>query len=53
MRKEKLMKKEKEIAHSNENESKDNNDEVIAFRKACDAKGTGLSHYILLDKKEK
>ncbi len=25
--------------------------EVIAFRKACDAKGTGLSHYILMDRK--
>ncbi|MEW6607311.1 MAG: modified peptide precursor CbpA [bacterium] len=24
---------------------------VIAFRKKCKAKGTGLSHYILLDKK--
>ncbi|MBI4828712.1 MAG: modified peptide precursor CbpA [Nitrospinae bacterium] len=25
--------------------------EVIAYRKTCDAKGTGLSHYILMDKK--
>lgn len=24
---------------------------VIAFRKKCKVKGTGLSHYILLDKK--
>jgi len=24
---------------------------VIAFRKACRADGTGLSHYILMDKK--
>lgn len=24
---------------------------VIAHRKACDAKGTGLSHYILMDRK--
>jgi modified peptide precursor CbpA len=24
---------------------------VIAFRKACKADGTGLSHYILMDKK--
>ena len=26
---------------------------VIAYRKACRAKGTGLSHYILMDKKAK
>ena len=26
---------------------------VIAHRKACKAKGTGLSHYILVDKKGK
>lgn len=25
--------------------------DVIAFRKKCKANGTGLSHYILLDKK--
>lgn len=25
--------------------------DVIAFRKACKASGTGLSHYILMDKK--
>jgi modified peptide precursor CbpA len=31
------------------NESKD----VIAVRKACNAAGTGLSHYILMDKKTK
>ena len=31
------------------NESKD----VIAIRKACNADGTGLSHYILMDKKAK
>ena len=24
---------------------------VIAYRKTCQAKGTGLSHYILMDKK--
>ena len=24
---------------------------VIAHRKACDAKGTGLSHYVLMDRK--
>jgi modified peptide precursor CbpA len=26
---------------------------VIAYRKKCQAKGTGLSHYILADKKSK
>jgi modified peptide precursor CbpA len=26
---------------------------VIACRKTCKAKGTGLSHYILMDKKAK
>jgi modified peptide precursor CbpA len=26
---------------------------VIAYRKACKATGTGLSHYILMDKKAK
>ncbi|MBI4707383.1 MAG: modified peptide precursor CbpA [Candidatus Omnitrophica bacterium] len=25
--------------------------DVIAFRKKCKANGTGLSHYILLDKR--
>lgn len=26
---------------------------VIAYRKTCQAKGTGLSHYILMDRKAK
>jgi len=26
---------------------------VVAYRKSCKAKGTGLSHYILMDKKAK
>lgn len=26
---------------------------VIAVRKSCKAQGTGLSHYILMDKKSK
>ncbi len=26
---------------------------VIAYRKSCKAVGTGLSHYILMDKKAK
>jgi modified peptide precursor CbpA len=32
-----------------ENAKKD----IIAFRKACKAEGTGLSHYILMDRKSK
>lgn len=27
--------------------------DVIAYRKSCKATGTGLSHYILMDKKAK
>ena len=27
--------------------------EVIAIRKSCDAEGTGLSHYVLMDKQVK
>ncbi|MBS3921474.1 MAG: modified peptide precursor CbpA [Deltaproteobacteria bacterium] len=27
--------------------------DVIAYRKACKANGTGLAHYILLNKKTK
>jgi modified peptide precursor CbpA len=27
--------------------------EAIALRKSCDAEGTGLSHYILMDKTPK
>lgn len=27
--------------------------DVIATRKSCKAKGTGLSHYVLMDKKGK
>ena len=32
------------------NKEKDSKD-VIAYRKACDASGAGLSHYILMEKK--
>lgn len=28
-------------------------EEVIAYRKGCKAEGTGLSHYILMDRKAK
>lgn len=27
--------------------------ELIAIRKTCDAEGTGLSHYVLMDKQVK
>jgi modified peptide precursor CbpA len=27
--------------------------DVIAIRKSCDAEGTGLSHYVLMDKQVK
>lgn len=30
---------------------KDSTKKIIAFRKACKAQGTGLSHYILMDKR--
>ena len=29
------------------------NAEIIAIRKTCDAEGTGLSHYVLMDKQGK
>ncbi len=32
---------------------KKNEKKVIAYRKSCKAKGTGLSHYILMDRKKK
>ena len=32
---------------------KEKNKDVIAYRKSCKAKGVGLSHYILMDKKAK
>ncbi len=34
-------------------ETKKTKADVISHRRSCDAKGTGLSHYILMDKKEK
>ncbi|WP_084502086.1 modified peptide precursor CbpA [Fundidesulfovibrio putealis] len=34
-------------------EKKKENKDVIAIRKSCNADGTGLSHYILMDKKAK
>ena len=35
------------------NEKKTAKKDVIATRKACEANGVGLSHYILMDKKTK
>ena len=32
---------------------KEENNDIIAHRKACKTDGTGLSHYILMDKKTK
>jgi modified peptide precursor CbpA len=41
-----LLKRKKEM-------TKQTKKDVIAYRKTCPAKGTGLSHYILMDKKAK
>lgn len=30
--------------------STDSRPEIIAIRKTCDAEGTGLSHFVLMDK---
>ncbi|MBN2531001.1 MAG: modified peptide precursor CbpA [Deltaproteobacteria bacterium] len=32
---------------------KENTPDVIAFRKSCDASGTGLSHYILTETEDR
>jgi modified peptide precursor CbpA len=37
----------------NMKEKKVRKEDVIAYRKGCEAKGTGLSHYILMDRKKK
>lgn len=34
-------------------EKKKETKDIIAVRKTCNADGTGLSHYILMDKKTK
>lgn len=34
-------------------ETKTTRPTVIASRKSCDAEGTGLSHYVLMDKQVK
>lgn len=38
---------------SSKGETKKNRNGIIAIRKTCTADGTGLSHYVLMDKKTK
>ncbi|MCX5678965.1 MAG: modified peptide precursor CbpA [Candidatus Omnitrophica bacterium] len=38
---------------SNKGGTKKNRNDIIASRKTCTADGTGLSHYVLMDKKTK
>ena len=45
------MKKTHESTTKKQND--DVREDVIAYRKSCDAEGTGLSHYILMDRKAK
>ncbi len=33
--------------------SKTQNRQILAYRKSCDPKGTGLSHFIFMDKEKK
>jgi modified peptide precursor CbpA len=42
-----ILSRKEVVTTSKKNGEKD----VIAYRKACSASGTGLSHYILLEKK--
>lgn len=44
-----MKNKSKKLGSSKEKKSKD----IISTRKACYAGGTGLSHFILMDKKGK
>ncbi len=37
----------------NKGEEKKNRNDITANRKTCTADGTGLSHYVLIDKKAK
>lgn len=46
------MKNEKKVVKKTAVSAETQKD-VIATRKSCDAAGTGLSHYILMDKKAK
>jgi len=46
------MKKAKDVKVK-EMKKKASKKDVIATRRSCDASGTGLSHYILMDRKAK
>ncbi len=45
----KTLMKNKRKAVKKDNTKKD----IISYRRVCDVQGTGLSHYILMDKKGK
>ena len=45
-------KKERNMKNTTKQDAPKKKD-VIAYRKTCKAQGTGLSHYILMDKKAK
>ena len=47
------MKAVKKVVKKKAAVSEETQKDVIATRKSCDAAGTGLSHYILMDKKAK
>ncbi len=54
IRKVKHMKKPmKTIEPVKTEKNKPSSDAIIAYRKSCNAEGTGLSHFILMDKKAK
>ena len=44
------------MKHENHTDTKGRTDrrpDIIAIRKTCDAEGTGLSHFVLMDKQVK
>ncbi|HXH02807.1 MAG TPA: modified peptide precursor CbpA [Candidatus Competibacteraceae bacterium] len=43
----------KQVVETNQAEKSPRNPDVIAYRKTCDAEGTGLSHYVLMDRQVK
>ncbi len=53
LKKERNMKKTPKLPSSPAPLPKREGSDVIAYRKTCKATGTGLSHYILMDKKAK
>jgi len=48
-----VNKNNKKKRRMNMKEKKVRKEDVIAYRMGCEAKGTGLSHYILMDRKAK